>query len=204
MLVPWSHHLYFWEKVKDIYFALEALMISALNVLPNKWWKEIRKTIWTTWTLPVMIQIQMQAQTQKQKWKKFPSEVIFFANQIKDLGWAVLLNFYAENVFTKFGQNLLKSTGSWDEHHFLKFCSKSVKPNQYSNKRTFSQIFGQNLWKSNGSWDEQCPPGVQRLPICMILSHPRTHPPHIHTIKKTFIKLGQSRPTLDCRARIQF
>ena len=71
----WPHHLYFWEKVKDIYFALEALMISALNVLPNKWWKEIRKTIWTTWTLPVMIQIQMQ--TQKQEWKKIPCEVIF-------------------------------------------------------------------------------------------------------------------------------
>ena len=90
----------------------------------------------------------------------------------------------AENVFTKFGQNLLKSTGSWDRHHFLKFCSKSVKPIQYSNETMFSQILGQNLWKSNGSWDEQCPLGVQRLPICMILSHPRTHPPHIHTIKQ--------------------
>ena len=96
----------------------------------------------------------------------------------------MLLNFYAENVFTKFGQNLLKSTGSWDEHNFLKICSKSVKPIQYSNETMISQIFGQNLWKSNGSWDEQCPLGVQRLPICMILSHPRTHPPHIHTIKK--------------------
>ena len=40
------------EKVLRIYFALETLMISALHVLLNKWWKEVRKTIPTTWTLP--------------------------------------------------------------------------------------------------------------------------------------------------------
>ena len=91
---------------------------------------------------------------------------------------------FAKKIFHKIWSKFVKSTGSCDEHHFLKFWSKSVEPIQYSNETMFSQIFGQNLWKSNGSWDEQFPLGVQRLPICMILSHPRTHPPHIHTIKK--------------------